>query len=66
MSSEKELLYKSIFDGYLKAYKNKPKQKCQEEANKIWAEIKNKCKTASEINIAVDKKLKDLKHHSTT
>ena len=61
MLSEKEQLYKSIFDGYVKAFKSKSKQKCQEEANKIWTEIKYKCKTTSEINIAVDKKLKDLK-----
>ena len=50
-------LYSSLYETYLKAYKEKAKKDCQDEANKIWLDLKSEFKTISELSVAVEKKL---------
>ena len=50
-------LYSSLYETYLKAYKEKAKKDCQDEANKIWLDLKIEFMTISELSVAMEKKL---------
>jgi hypothetical protein len=54
-------LYSSLYETYQKTFKDKSKKDCQDEANKIWLELKNEFKIISELSVAVEKKLQELR-----
>ena len=61
MSQTFHSLYSSLYETYQKAYKDKSEKDCQDEANKIWLELKNEFKIISELSVAVEKKLQELR-----
>jgi L-2-hydroxyglutarate oxidase LhgO len=61
MSQTFHSLYSSIYETYQKTYKDKAKKDCQDETNKIWLVLKKEFKNISELSVAVEKKLQELR-----